>query len=117
METNFNFDALLGKKYAFYGVCDCKFKLDKVIYEAMEDENDGYRSMLGCVIAKEPEDGIFFKSPIANVWLVYEESDCDDNYKLIDITDGHVWLRFGTDNTDDYYPYFVFEYSPKEPKK
>tara|TARA_Y100000310_G_C20125841_1_gene553567 strand:- start:51 stop:242 length:192 start_codon:yes stop_codon:yes gene_type:complete len=27
---------------------------------------------------------------------------------------GHVWLRFGTDNTDDYYPYFVFRHVPKE---
>lgn len=27
--------------------------------------------------------------------------------------DGHVWLRIGTDNTDDYYPSFVFFYQPR----
>jgi hypothetical protein len=41
----------------------------------------------------------------------------DDNYsngvRFVDVKDGHVWLRFGTDNTDDYYPYFVFEYKPR----
>lgn len=25
---------------------------------------------------------------------------------------GQVWLRLGTDYSDDYYPCFVFEYNP-----
>ncbi len=38
-------------------------------------------------------------------------------YRLVDVTDGHVWLEFGTYNTEDYYPYFVFRHNPKPPPR
>ena len=111
----FNFDSLVGKKFKFYGVDNNQFKLDKVAYEALEDENDGYRSCLGAVVVKDIEKSIFFRTAIASVWLVYDLEGSFDGYRLVDVKDSHVWLRFGTDNSDDYYPWFVFEYSPKAP--
>jgi hypothetical protein len=115
-KKEFNFDSLVGKKYKFYGVDNNQFKLGSVVFEAIEDEGDGYRSYLNSVIVKDVEKSIFFKRAIADVWLVQEDDGYFDGYKLIDIEDGHIWLRFGTDNSDDYYPWFVFEYSPKAPK-
>ncbi len=50
---------------------------------------------------------------VATVKVTYEETGSDELYKLIDTEDGHVWLEFGTHNTDDYYPSFVFNYTPK----
>ena len=32
---------------------------------------------------------------------------------VVDVEDGHVWLTFGTEWYDDYYPMFRFEYKPK----
>lgn len=112
----FNFDSLVGKKHKFYGVDNNQFKLDKVVYEAIEDESDGYRSYMDSVIAKDVEKSIFFQRAISDVWLVQEDDGYFDGYKLIDVADGHIWLRFGTDKSEDYYPWFVFEYSPKAPK-
>ena len=112
----FDFNSLVGKEYKFYGIDNNQFKLDKVVYEALEDAEDGYRSYMDSVVVKDVEKSIFFRQSIAVVKLV----DCDERdfsgYALIDITDNHMWLKFGTDNSDSYYPYFVFEYSPKEPK-
>ena len=34
----------------------------------------------------------------------------DSGYRLVDVKTGKVWLEFGTDNEDDYYPNYVFNY-------
>jgi len=59
---------------------------------------------------------IFFQTPLARVRV----EDCTsghygtfDGYNLVDVTDGFVWLTFGTDNCDDYYPMFCFNYQHK----
>jgi len=39
-----------------------------------------------------------------------------DGYCLVD-EDNHVWLVIGTDESDDWYPFFVCDYHPKEPKQ
>ena len=38
-------------------------------------------------------------------------------YQLIGKTSGHLWLQFGTDNADDYYPSFVYRWYPMESKE
>ena len=113
----FNFDDLVGKKYKFYGVDNNQFKLDKVAYEAIENPDDGYRSYMDSVIVKDVDKSIFFRQAIAEVYLVDASDGCFAGYQLVDVNDSHVWLKFGTDNNDDYYPYFVFEYSPKAPNE
>jgi len=109
-------DDMFGKEFAFYGVCNNEFKLDNTVYEALEDESDGYRSYLDTVIVKQ-SDGIFSAQPLARVRLETEDGDCSDVCKLIDVSDGHVWLCFGTGDYDDYYPYFIFDYEPKSVSK
>lgn len=102
------------KIYKFYGVDNYRFKLDKTVYEAIEDENDGYRSYLDSVVVIDSKDDIFFNRAIAKV----KATEVDDGnyfrgYEFIDITDNHMWLKIGTDNYDDYYPCFLFQYYPK----
>lgn len=108
-------DDLVGKIVPFYGVDNLRFKLGKIVFEAIEDENDGYRSSLGSIeVNAEPSD-IFFKRPIAHV-IVESVQDVFEGFILRDSKDEkHEWLRIGTDDTDDYYPSFVFDYTPKAP--
>lgn len=113
-----NFKELLNKRVDFYGVdnnCFCVgYRGKRYAFEALEDENDGYRSMLD-EIARVPIKGhIFFHTPVARVF-VQSEAEID-GYKLVDTRGGHVWLRMGTDHRDDYYPTMVFDYQPKQPK-
>ncbi len=118
------FHALVGREMNFYGVVDEKFMLDEVVWEAMENENDGYRSSIGDVVLRNDSHELFGKEPLARVRIVDVDrpwdrardepyDNVDDGYKLVDVQDGHVWLTFGTDNEDDYYPRFVFQYKSK----
>ncbi len=102
------FDDLIGKKMKFYGVDNNCFKLGNQVFEAVEDEDDGYRSYLDSVQLLDTDRLIFFDRPLDTVQVV----DQGDWFILLG-KDDHVWLRFGTDYADDYYPMFVFEYTPK----
>ena len=106
-----------GKVYRFYGVDNNCFKLNNSVFEAVEDEDNGYRSYLDTVELSDKENLIFFDAPLALVTVqdIGEgELGEDRGYRLVDAVDGHIWLQFYTDNTDDYYPCFRFEYEPKE---
>jgi hypothetical protein len=62
------------------------------------------------------EGKIFFRRRLAMVTITAVSTDTFDGYDLTD-DDGHLWLRIGTDNMDDYYPCFTFDYYPKESAK
>lgn len=105
-------------EYDFYGVDGNYFKLDDIVFEVVEDEDDGYRSaMEGVRIVTDKrvveEKLIFFDKMICKV--VIKDDDEYDGYKLVDDS-GHIWLRFGTDSSDSYYPCFMFVYEAKEDK-
>lgn len=100
--------------YDFYGVCGNTYKLNDTVWEAIEDEADGWRSYLGSIKSIK-NDGIFSDRPIAQVNVISSE-EYDDGYKLVDINTGHVWLEFGTDNSDGWYPCFRFDYNIDEKK-
>ena len=110
----------IGLEADFYGV-DCNsFKLDNYIFEAIEDNEDGYRSCMSDIRMKDDTTGlIFFNTPLARI-RVEERTDSRsqkhrfDGYNLVDVTDGFVWLTLGTDNIDDYYPSFEFYYQHKD---
>lgn len=110
------FDTLIGNEFDFYGVDWNSFKLDDKIWEAVEDEDDGYRSYLGSIEMRDTQGMIFALMPIARVRLEHWEDCHEDVYVLRDVLDDHIWLRFGTNEMDDYYPYFVFDYKPKAPE-
>lgn len=114
-----------GVEADFYGVDTHCFKLDQYIFEVEEDDSDGYRSSMRDVRMKDDTTGlIFFQTPIARVRIEdasdqrrWEHRAPDapfEGYKLVDVVDGHVWLTFGTDNSDSYYPSFEFYYQTKE---
>jgi len=106
-------DNILGQELFFYGVDFNSFKLNSTVYEAIEDEFDGYRSYLSSIEINNFQDLIFFSKPLALV-KVFKYDDIDfEGYKLEDVSDGHVWLTIGTDMIDHYYPCFIFLYNPK----
>lgn len=113
-----NFDDLIGQTLDFYGVDTTYFKLGDTVWQAVEDESDGYRSLLGNIEAADANH-IFYPQPLARV-LVEQVEDGTyhgysfEGYQLTD-ADGHVWLIIGTEDYDDYYPTFIFDYSPKPP--
>ena len=111
-------DSLKGESLKFYGVENRVFCVSigrsrkRRAFEAVEDESDGYRSMLDEIREVTTDGKIFFDRPIATIFVKEVESGFS-GWELVDAKDGHVWLRFGTDNADDYYPMFTFEYDPK----
>lgn len=96
--------------YAFYGVFQNYFKLGSVVFEAVEDGSDGYRSYLETIaLASPPDTSIFFKQPIAYVAI----RDGDNGYELYSPDTDHIWLTVGTEYDDSgYYPCFIFRYTP-----
>lgn len=102
--------SLLNQQFQFYGATENCFKIDHRILEVIEDPEDGYRSMMDYVCEYDKDDIIFYPSPLD---LVTIRAIDDDNYEIIGIKDNHRWLLFGTDMTDDYYPFFVFDYTPR----
>lgn len=98
------------KEFKFYGVCLNKFKLDDVVWEAIEDESDGYRSLLETVKAVKEDDCTFSREPFATVKVVKVDTDYFEGYHLVDIDGGHVWLKVGTNTSDSYYPCFIVQY-------
>ena len=108
------FAGVIGKEFAFYGVDNECFKLGDQVFEALEDEDDGYRSYLGSVEVVNREGLIFFNTPLATVMVEEVDDAHSDGYQLVDVADGHVWLYFGTDHTDSWYPMFIFRYQPRK---
>ena len=92
-------------------------------FEAIEDEQDGYRSSLDRLDEGEKPDDVFPAMPVASVVGRHrdktEHSGCSTNsadvLELVD-DDGHVWLEVGTEDVDDYYPGFLFTFHPKAPR-
>ena len=109
------FELLEGKTFYFYGVVNNMFKLDELVFEALEDPDDGYRSSLGAILVRK-DTKLFHRLPLAKVMV--ETTDGGSSYEgvdghlLRDIDTNHIWLQVGTGNIDGYYPYFVFNYTP-----
>lgn len=105
--------------FKFYGVDGNMFKLDKNVFEVIENPDDGYRSSMDEVkgpidvilLEKKP---IFFRTAVDTVSVRPVNEGDFDGFELVSTDDSkHVWLRFGTDMSDDYYPCFRFEYNAK----
>jgi hypothetical protein len=99
---------------------DCnalRFTLDGVTYMAIEDPDDGYRSsMRGLVVSKTPTKFTFTPIPVvvsARDKGGYEDKDSAEVLEIRDARNGLVILEAGTENTNDYYPYFVGNWKPE----
>ena len=115
-----HFNSLIGSEVDYYGAdgSEHSFKIDNIAFKVLEDPNDGYRSCLGVIEYGEQNNSIFFHSPVARVRIeMFRESTEygheNEGYRLVDVEDDHVWLEFGTNHYDDYYPMFVFTHFPK----
>ena len=124
---------LVGCEFDFHGAQGVFIRLNDIVYEFLEDPDDGYRSHLGAVrITPASEHTGFFPNPIAKVILVSTDDKeswpdewtpppmpgeyCDapfQGFYFIDADDYHVWVQVGTEYMDSYYPCFVTHYSPK----
>ena len=95
---------------------DCSvlnFVLDGKVYSAMEDYNDGYRSALGVILVSEGTLKNMFE-PIGVLGVMRENGSCEcEILDLYDVANDKVVLSIGTDNTDDWYPWFVAEFEPR----
>lgn len=114
------FKTLIGGTYEFYGVDNNTFCIGfngaRIVLEAMENESDGYRSYFDTFEIK-PVGKIFFGKSIANVSLETRNDKDFTGWHLRDVDTNHIWLTVGTDSFDEYYPMFVFEYSPDKTRK
>ena len=90
-----------------------RFQLGSVIFEVVEDENDGYRSSMEEVRVIDKEAPRSQGDFLAIVRIEATNLNSRTTWSLIDEVDNHTWLEFGTDNEDDYYPSFMFNYFAK----
>ena len=109
------FEDMIGGTHKFYGVDNHCFKIGFHTFEAVEDADDGWRSFMECVNVKADNELIFFRHSIANIRIEVLTENVKI-YRFVDADDDHIWLAFGTDLHDEWYPVFVFEYNPKLPK-
>ena len=89
--------------------------IDGKTYRIQEDPSDGYRSSMGSF--DEVEDYVVknrFPEQFVN-GSMREDSTWEKNNALefCDASTGKLVLALGTDNTDDYYPTFVFGWYPE----
>jgi RNA-splicing ligase RtcB len=63
-----------------------------------------------------PDNLIFFRRAVDKVKVVVADigESNFEGHEIVSTKDGHVWVRLGTDNSDDYYPWCVITYSPRE---
>jgi hypothetical protein len=88
-----------------------RFVLNGKIYVATENPDDGYRSSLRSL---EIVDGPPVKNTFKAVRVEARISDGrdEDVLELVDMKNGEVILRVGTENCCDYYPSFVADFMP-----
>ena len=123
---------LIGCEFDFHGAQDSLVRLNDIVYEFLEDPDDGYRSHLGAVrITPASEHTGFFPNPVARVilastdnkdswpegWTPPVKDEWHDGpfsgFFFIDADDHHVWCQIGTEYGDSYYPCMITHYSPK----
>lgn len=107
-----DFENLLGTRAdLYYHNHTNEFQLGRMIFEVLEDENDGYRSTMDHVEIKSTSAPL--RGKLATIEIRKWETGSEFFYRLEDVEDGHIWVEFGTDHTDDYYPSFIFRTQAK----
>ena len=93
----------------------CRFRLDGVVYIAVENPDDGYRSSMRHLLvgAGDMTNTFLPLRVIGRHRTSGKYSGVDDVLELIDEKTGQVVLEVGTDNVDEYYPGFVASFHPE----
>lgn len=98
---------------------DCnvmRFRLDGVVYVAIEDPEDGYRSSMKELKIDDAKTMTNVFPPIKVIGKHRTEGEFsgeDDVLELIDAVTGKIVIEVGTDDIDDYYPGFVSNFRPE----
>lgn len=108
---------------AVRGWCDvdedaqhCLFKLGDQSYVVVEDPSDGYRSCMREIqrCFGDPTNLFPGEEVLARMDTHDDEwNQENDTLELVSVVTRKVVLRVGTDNCDDYYPYFVANFMPE----
>jgi hypothetical protein len=92
------------------------FELDGVVYSAVEDPEDGYRSSMRHFVVGSAEVARFAPHRVTGSMRADDTEyghQSNDVLELRDVVTGKVVLAVGTDNYDDYYPSFVADWNPE----
>lgn len=95
--------------------CACRFRLDGVVFVAMEDPQDGYRSSMRSlkIDPATPMTNDFHPITVLCKHIAKtDKTDTCDILEIIDCESTEVVLRVGTNYSDDYYPSFVSQFYP-----
>ena len=90
-----------------------RFRLDGIVYTATEDPDDGYRSCLKEITVSDAPMKNVFPSVKIEARKRTGGGYVSDVLELVDTITGKTVLEVGTDNTDDYYPWFVGAFWPE----
>lgn len=111
--NSINFESLVGSEAVLYQCNGLNtFQLGSVLFEVVEDENDGYRSSMQEIKIIKTNEPVTNKIKLDRVTILPDLTI--SGYRLVGKDSEHLWLQFGTDNSDDYYPSFVYRWTPKE---
>lgn len=90
------------------------FVLDGKTYTALEDSNDGYRSTMSEIKVSDFKVTNKFKPVKVVGTMRSEHHSCSyDILDFVDVATGKIVLSVGTDYTADYYPSFIYEWTPE----
>ena len=96
-----------------------KFRLDGITYMAVEDPEDGYRSCCEELEIVDEECKTALPAILVECKMredAYANSWCEEKNDILefyDVANKQMFMAVGTGNIADYYPYFVFEYTPE----
>jgi hypothetical protein len=98
-----------------YEDCQCiSFMIDGKTCTAIEDPQDGYRSSMREIkVSLTPLKTHFEPVEVMCEHVTGHEEYQSDILEIKDVKSGKVILEVGTDNTDDYYPFFVCRWQPE----
>lgn len=93
----------------------CRFKLDGVIYAAVEDPSDGYRSSMRELLRtkRKQMENAFDDIDVFCTHASMRDFDGCDILLIYDVRTAKIVLEVGTDTSDDYYPSFVANFHPE----
>lgn len=89
------------------------FELDGIVYVAVEDPDDDYRSLLKTIVKSNYKIQNQFPPCFVVGKVVGDEEEGENVLELTETKSGNVVLRIGTAYYDDYYPMWVAEFFPE----
>lgn len=95
---------------------NCTFVLDGIAYRVTENPDDGYRSYMRDIVVVDgwvPQNS--FAPCSVHARYIEKERDYEDCeiLQMDDATTGRPVLRVGEGNSDDYYPYYIADFDPR----